>query len=101
MLHGENLLQSASRVAKEYGLFFGRLYLNGVFPVNFPNRADVVISLAARAVSGEARIDRYEFSKFIWATRPPKRLGANYLRMVRNWNHVAKSKEFLRLNRLA
>ena len=101
MLHGENLLQSASRIAKEYGLLFGRLYLNGVFPVNFANRADVVISLAARSISGEAQVDWYEFSKFIWATRPPKRLGGNYLRMVRNWSHVAKSKEFLRLNRLA
>jgi len=101
MLHGENLLQSAFRIAKEYGLLLGRVYLNGVFPVNFPNRADVAISLAARAVSGEARIDGYEFSKFIWATRPPKGLGSNYRRMIKNWNHVAKSKEFLRLNRLA
>lgn len=101
MLHGENLLQSASRIANEYGLIIGRLYLNGVFPVNFSNRADVVISLAARTVSGEARVDGYEFSKFIWTTRPPKRLGENYRRMVRNWNQAAKSKEFLRLNRLA
>lgn len=100
MLHGENLLQSASRIANEYGLIIGRLYLNGVFPVNFPNRFDVVISLAARAVSGEARVDGYEFSKFIWSKKPPKGLGRNYLRMIRNWNHAAKSKEFLRLNRL-
>ncbi len=101
MLHGENLLQSASRITKEYGLSLGRLYLNGVFPVRFPNRADVAISLATRVTSGEARIDGYEFSKFVWTTRPPKRLGGNYLRMVRNWNQVSKSKEFLRLNRLA
>jgi ADP-ribose pyrophosphatase YjhB (NUDIX family) len=101
MLHGENLLQSASRIAKEYGLLFGRIYLNGVFPVNFPHRADVVISLAALAISGEAQVDGYEFSKFIWATKPPKRLGENYRRMVKNWSHAAKSKEFLRLNRLA
>jgi hypothetical protein len=101
MLHGENLLQSASRIAKEYGLLLGRVYLNGVFPVNFPNRADVAISLAARTVSGEAQVDGFEFSKFIWAKRPPMQLGDNYLRMVRNWNHVAKSKEFLRLSRLA
>lgn len=101
ILHGENLLQSASRIAKEYDLVIGRLYLNGVFPVNFPNRADVVISLAARAISGEARVDGYEFSKFTWATRPPKRSGRNYRRMVRNWDQVSKSKEFLRLNRLA
>ena len=100
MLRGENLLQSASRIAQEYGLLVDRFYLNGIFPVNFPNRADVAISLAARAISGEAQIDGYEFSKFIWAKRPPKGLGSNYLRMVRNWNHVAKSKEFLRLNRL-
>jgi peptidyl-tRNA hydrolase len=100
MLHGETLLQSASRIAKEYGLVFGRLYLNGVFPVNFSNRADVAISLAARSISGEVQVDGYEFSKFIWATRPPKRLGENYRRMVEKWSHAAKSKEFLRLNRL-
>ena len=101
MLHGESLLQSASRIAKEYGLLFGRLYLNGVFPVNFPNRADVAISLAARAISGEPQVDGYEFSKFIWANKPPKGLGANYLRMVKKWSNAGKSKEFLRLNRLA
>jgi len=101
MLRGEDLPQSASRIAREYGLRFGRLYLNGVYPVNFPNRADVAISLAARSTSGEARVDGYEFSKFRWATRPPKGLGENYLRMVRNWSHAAKSKDFLRLNRLA
>ena len=101
MFRGENLLQSASRIAREYGLRFGRLYLNGVFPVNFPNRADVAISLAARSTSGEPQVDGYEFSKFVWAMRPPKRLGGNYLCMVRNWSHAAKSKDFLRLNRLA
>lgn len=101
MLHGENLLQSASRIANEYGLVIGRLFLNGVFPVNFPNRSDVAISLAACTVSGEARVDGYEFSKFMWTTKPPKRLGGNYGRMVRSWNHVAKLKGFLRLNRLA
>ena len=100
MLRGENLLQSASRIAREYGLSFERLYLNGVFPVSLPSRADVAISLAARSTSGEARVDGYEFSKFRWATRPPKGLGGNYLRMVRNWSHAAKSKDFLRLNRL-
>jgi hypothetical protein len=101
MLRGENLLQSASRIAREYGLRFGRLYLNGVFPINFPNRADIAISLAAHSVSGEARVDGYEFSRFVWASKPPKGLGWNYLRMVRNWSHAAKSKEFIRLNRLA
>lgn len=101
MLYGENLLQSASRIANEYGLSIGRLYLNGVFPVKFPNRSDVVISLAAHAVSGEARVDGYEFSKFIWTTRSPNGLGGNYRRMVRHWKLVSKSKEFLRLNRVA
>jgi len=101
MLRGENLLQSATRIAREYALRFGRLYLNGVFPVNFPNRADVAISLAARSISGEPQVDGYEFSEFRWAMRPPRGLGGNYLRMVRNWSQAAKSKDFLRLNRLA
>ena len=101
MLHGESLLHAATRIAGEYGLHVGRLYLNGVFPVNFPNRADLAVSLVVRSISGEPHVDGYEFSKFIWATKPPKGLGGNYLRMVKKWDRVAKSKEFLRFNRLA
>jgi ADP-ribose pyrophosphatase YjhB (NUDIX family) len=100
IIRGENLLQSASRIAKEYGLTFERLYLNGVFPVNFPKRSDIVISLVARHISGKPRVDEFEFSKFTWSRTPPKRLGKNYLRMVRKWNHVAESNDFLTRNRV-
>ena len=100
MLWGETLQQCASRIGKEYGLGFRQLYLNGVFPVSFPSRSDVVISLAARGISGQPEVDGFEFSKFAWSTEPPKRLGKNYFRMVTNWNRVRKSKSCLRLNRL-
>jgi hypothetical protein len=100
ILLGERLRQCALRIAKAYGLGFGRLYLNGVFPVSFPNRSDVVISLAARGISGQPRVDGFEFSKFTWTGKPPNRLGHNYLRMVTNWNRVCRSKDYLNLSRL-
>ncbi|MGA3110153.1 MAG: NUDIX domain-containing protein [Candidatus Bathyarchaeia archaeon] len=100
IFRGEGLLQCASRIAKEYGLTFDQLYLNGVFPVNFPKRSDIVISLVANYISGEPRVDKFEFSKFTWSRTPPKRLGKNYLLMVRRWNHVTESKNFIRRNRL-
>jgi len=100
ILWRESLRQCAFRIAKEYGLGLGRLYLNGVFPVSFPNRSDVVISLAARRISGQPRVDGVEFSKFTWSRKPPSRLGHNYLRMVTNWNRVRRATDYLKLNRL-
>ena len=97
VLRGENLRQCANRIAKEYGLHFEKLYLNGVYPVNFPNRSDIVISLVARNVSGQPQVDGYEFSRFRWATNPPKKTGANYLRMVTAWQSRMYSEEFLKL----
>jgi ADP-ribose pyrophosphatase YjhB (NUDIX family) len=101
ILWGESLQQCAFRIAKEYGLGFCQLYLNGVFPVSFPNRSDVVISLAARKISGQPQVDGFEFSKFTWSRKPPKRLGRNYLRMITQWSRVGKSKDYLKLNRLS
>jgi len=101
ILYGENLFQSARRIANEYGLEFERLYLNGVFPITFQHRSDMVISLAARRLSGSPCVDGFEFSKFIWSKTPPNGLGTNYLRMILNWRRAVKSYEFLRLNRLA
>ena len=100
ILHGEDLRGCASRIATEYGLTFGRLYLNGVFPINFSTRADLVISLAAIDISGEPRVDGFEFSKFVWSRRPPLGIGTNYHRMVMKWNQAKKSATFLRLNRI-
>ena len=100
MMRGENLLECASRIAKEYGLSYKELFLNGVFPVNFPKRSDLVISLAARRIAGEPRVDGFEFSSFRWAKTPPKRLGTNYSRMVTKWRKASKSSHFLELNRL-
>jgi len=97
MLRGENLYNCAKRIANEYGLEFEKLYLNGVYPVNFPNRSDIVISLVARNVSGHPRIDGYEFSKFKWASSAPGPAGANYLRMVTAWKNRMRSEEFLKL----
>jgi len=97
VLRGENLHQCANRIANEYGLHFEKLYLNGVYPVNFPNRSDIVISLVARNISGQPQIDGYEFSKFKWAPNPPRKIGANYLRMVTAWQNRIYSQEFLKL----
>jgi len=100
ILRGENLLQCAARIGKEYGLSFKRLYLNGVFPINFQWRDDISICLAAREVSGDPLLDDFEFSKFIWRKNPPPRAGTNYVLMVSKWQHASNSKEFLSLNRL-
>jgi ADP-ribose pyrophosphatase YjhB (NUDIX family) len=100
LLRGENLVQCASRIADEYGLTFERLYLNGVFPINFRWRADIPICLAARKISGEPRTDGFEFSKFVWSQKPPAAVGANYARMVSRWERVSRSNDFLLLNRL-
>ena len=101
VLRGENLQQCADRIAKEYGLHYKKLYLNGVYPVTFRNRSDIVISLAARNISGQSQVDGFEFSKFKWTPNPPRNLGANYLRMVRGWQTRMYSREFLKHSQLA
>jgi ADP-ribose pyrophosphatase YjhB (NUDIX family) len=100
ILRGEDLLRSSFRVAKEYGLHFNQLYLNGVFPINFRRRSDIAISLAARNIEGVARVDEVEFSKFSWSVAPPRNLGANYRTMVNHWKLASRSMDFLRLSRL-
>jgi NADH pyrophosphatase NudC (nudix superfamily) len=100
VLRGETLHQCANRIADEYGLHFKKLYLNGVYPVNFPNRSDIVISLVARNISGQPQVDGYEFSKFKWTRTPPSNIGANYLRMVTGWQTRSNSEEFLKLAEL-
>ncbi len=100
ILRGEYVKQCASRIAKQYGLEFEELYLVGVFPVNFPKRSDISITVAALKVAGEPKIDGFEFSKFVWKKDPPKRLGTNYARMITKWQAASKSKQFLKLNRL-
>lgn len=100
ILRGENVKQCARRIARQYGLGLGEFYLVGVFPVNFPKRSDISITVAALKVSGEPKTDGFEFSKFAWSKTPPKRLGVNYGRMLAKWLAASKSKEFLRLNQL-
>lgn len=97
VLRGEKLRQCANRIATEYGLGFEKLYLNGIYPVTFPNRSDIVISLVARSISGQPKIDGHEFSKFKWTSTPPKPIGANYLRMVIAWQTKMNSEEYLKL----
>jgi hypothetical protein len=100
IVRGENLTQTATRIAQEYGLGFRKLYLNGVFPVTFSTRSDIAISLVATEILGEPRVDGFEFSKYVWSKRPPLGTGRNYRRMVTHWMHACKSDDFLRLNRL-
>ena len=101
LMHGEDLMKCASRIAKEYGLRFRELFLNGVFPVNLPTRSDLVVSLAARGVAGEPRVDGFEFSRFRWAKSSPRPIGENYVRMINKWRKASTSSQFLRLNRLS
>jgi len=100
ILRGEDLYNCAARIANEYRLRFGELYLNGVFPFRFTCRSDIAISLVARKLSGEPRVDGVEFSKFVWTRLPPKRLGTNYLRMVTHWKRASRSVSFRQLSRL-
>jgi ADP-ribose pyrophosphatase YjhB (NUDIX family) len=100
IIHGEDLVQGAHRVAAEYGLNFKELYLVGVFPVNFPTRADIAIALAGLKLSGEPIVDGFEFSSFLWSKQPPRKLGTNYRRMLLKWVQARTSADFLRLNRL-
>lgn len=100
ILRGEDLYHCAARIAKEYRLRFEELYLNGVFPVRFTSRSDIVVSLAARKLSGKPRVDGVEFSKFVWTRVPPKRLGTNYVRMVTHWKRASRSVSFRQLSLL-
>ena len=98
--HGESIKQCARRIAKEYGLRFEELCLIGVFPIKFPKRSDISIAVAASQVSGEPKVDGFEFSRFAWMKAPPRRLGANYRRMISKWQDASESKDFLELNRV-
>jgi len=100
MLRRESLKEAAIRIAKEYGLGFGRLYLVGVFPVSFATRSDISIAMAALDVRGQPIVDDVEFSKFKWSKNPPRNLGTNYRRMVSKWLHGSMSDDFLRLNKI-
>jgi hypothetical protein len=91
MLFGENLRQSASRIASEYSLKVGQLYLVGVFPVAFSNRSDVAICLAVPNSIGDPHIDGKEFSKFSWATKTPTNTGGNYKLMINKWKALRSS----------
>jgi ADP-ribose pyrophosphatase YjhB (NUDIX family) len=100
VLHGENIKHCANRIARQYGLRFKHLYLVGVFPVNFPKRADLSVAVTALDLSGEPMVDGFEFSKFVSRKAPPKGLGANYRRMLVKWLAASKSRDFLKLNKL-
>jgi len=100
ILYRDDLLLSARRIARRYGLRFRRLYLVGVFPINFPIRSDVSIALAALDISGGPKPDGYEFSEFAWVKDLPPNCGANYRRMVIKWRLASRSKDFLRVSRV-
>jgi ADP-ribose pyrophosphatase YjhB (NUDIX family) len=100
LLHRENLIACARRIAREYGLGFRDLYLVGVFPITFPGRSDLVVSLAALGPTGDATVDNVEFSKFVWSRRVPSRLGMNYRRMLSKWVAARESRAFLQLNKV-
>jgi len=100
ILYRENITQCAHRIARHYGLRFRELHLVGIFPVNFPKRSDITIAVAALKVSGQPKVDRFEFSRFAWFKTDPRRLATNYRRMVTKWTQVSKSADFLKHSRI-
>jgi len=101
ILIGEKLSDTIRRVSSEYGLKVGKAYLVGVFPITFRTRSDVPISVAAPDPDGEPRVDGFEFSSFAWLAAPPKRLGANYRRMLEKWRMMKENRKALGLHSVA
>ncbi len=97
---GERLQAAAERILAEYGLAARQLYLVGVFPIKFPSRSDLSVCLAAKHSTGEARPDGIEFSNFHWTRSLPRRIGANYRRMIIQWNKMKRNPQILRLSSL-
>ena len=97
---GESLQAAADRILTEYGLAANHLFLVGVFPIKFPSRSDLSVCLATKNVTGETRADGVEFSSFRWTRSLPRRTGANYKRMIIQWNRMKRTPQALRFNRL-
>lgn len=72
----------------------------GVSTISFQLRSDISITAAALKVSGEPRVDGFEFSRFIWSRNPPPRLGSSYHKAVSKWKHAKANDKFMELNRL-
>lgn len=97
---GERLQAAAKRILAEYGLAARDLFLVGVFPIRFPSRSDLTVCLAARYPIGEARPDGWEFSNFRWTRWLPRGIGANYRRMIVQWNKMKRNPQVLQFSRL-
>lgn len=97
---GERLQTAARRILAEYGLSARELFLVGVFPIRFPIRSDLTVCIAAKYLKGQARADGIEFSSFQWTRQLPRRLGANYRRMIVRWKKMKRDPQVLRFNRL-
>jgi len=97
---GERLQAATKRILAEYGLAAHGLFLVGVFPIRFPSRSDLTVCVAARHFMGDARPDGREFSGFRWTRWMPKGIGANYRRMIVQWNRMKRNPQVLRFNRL-
>ena len=100
LLKGERLQSAARRILSEYALSASDFYLVAVFPINFPTRSDLTVCLASRRFLGMAKPDSFEFSSFRWANRLPKRIGANYKRMIMRWRHMKQETRVLRFAKL-
>ena len=97
---GERLHAVAERILAEYGLAARNLFLVGVFPIRFPSRSDLSVCLATNHSTGEAKPDGIEFSNFQWTIALPRRIGANYKRMIMQWNNVKRKPQALRFSKL-
>jgi ADP-ribose pyrophosphatase YjhB (NUDIX family) len=101
LVKGEELAAAGERILHEYYLTAEEFSLIGVFPVKFPTRSDVSICIASTHHSGVAKPDGTEFSKFHWTGSLPKRLGANYKRMVQRWRLVRRNSDVLKLSKIS
>src|SRR5208283_4933583 len=97
---GEQLQAAAERILAEYGLAASNLFLVGAFPIKFPSRSDLSVCLATNNSTGDAKPDGIEFSNFQWAKSLPRRIGANYQRMILRWKEMKRNPQVLRFSRL-
>ena len=100
IFRGERLETAAARIIAQYGMSTRNMFLVGVFPIRFPSRADISVCIAGTFPEGKATPDGLEFSSFRWTKRLPKRIGANYGRMIKQWWKMKNTRDVLKFSRL-
>jgi ADP-ribose pyrophosphatase YjhB (NUDIX family) len=88
ILRGESLEAAANRHCAKSGLGVTDLRLLGVFPVMFPSRHDITVSLSAEMTSGVLKATG-EMTRYRWFGKSEvdeiSPVGGNYIKMLRHW----------------